>query len=325
MKIMRCLGPKRETTLYAKHNPDRRRADLDLYQLGAKHGEEFWLTSIGPHNVERFAEDYNRATPKGLENTELRWEDGLRIRVDETELRLNVRRMNAFQGKLFLDADFEGTGFIGFSRDVRGFSVRTRDHYAVKSMVVDGSDLLLLHGRGDGHLHVNRLSPPQLIGAEPKVRFSDCIQILSRPKTFEGEYLVKVNQRLIGHILSRLAKHYVRGYTKERGDIGEELIDAILSQVDCPQLMSHPLDPGKDFDSGLKGPDSLRRIRMGLLAYFEFKWWQDIKAALSDARKQASEFPRSGFSGERVAGAYIANLGWNPWRNVCSLTVSKVW
>jgi len=328
VKFVRCLEPQREFILYTKHNPDRKRADLDLYQLGATYGEEFWVTSIRKHPIEELPAEYNRMKPRGLENTELLWDDGLRMRVDEAELELKMRAMRTYESRLFLDADLGDTGLVRFKIDLSGFSVRTKDRSLVQSMTTDGRNVLMTYKQPRGRMHVRVVAPAQLTGVErvtPMVRFRDGVQVVSRPDSFEGEYMVRVNPRLIAQIMARLASHYTCGYTKERGDIGEELSDAILSQVDCPQLIGHPGYPGRDFDSSRKGPDSLRRIFDGLLAHFEFKWWNNVEAALCNARKQVKKFPQGRkFFGERIDGAYIANLEWNGWKEACSLTVLRV-
>jgi hypothetical protein len=329
VKVVKCDEPQREVTLYTKHNPDRKRADLDLYQLRARHGEEFWVTSIRSHPIEEFPAEYNGMKPRGLENTEMLWDDGLRMKVDDVGLRLNVRAMKTYESRFFLDADLEGAGLLRFKKDLTGFSVRTKDRSLVHSMTADGMNVLMRYKQPHERMHVRVIAPARLIQvgrAAPAVRFQEGIHVISRPDSFEGEYLVKVSSRLTAHIMARLASHYAHGYTKERGDIGEELIDTIFSQIGCMQLMSHPGHPGREFDSGRKGPDSLRRVPLGWLAYFEFKWWEDVEAAFSNAGKQAKKFPRDDvYSGERVIGAYIANLNWNVRSDIGSLTVSRVW
>jgi hypothetical protein len=329
VKVVRCLEPQREFILYTKHNPGRKRADLDLYQFGAKYGEEFWVTSIRKHPIEEFPAEYNRMKPRGLENTELLWEDGLRMRVDEAELELKVRAMRTYESRLFLDADLGNAGLLRFKKDLCGFSVRTKDRSLVQSLTTDGRNVLMMYKQPRGRMHVRVITPTRLTGVEkvaPMVRFRDGVQIVSRPDSFEGEYVVRVNPKLVAQIMARLASHYTCGYTKERGDIGEELIDAILWQAGCPQLLSHPLDPGRDFDSSRKGPDSLREVPISLLAYFELKWWKEADVALCEAREQASGFPREDvYADGPVVGAYIANLDWDLGSSIGSLIVSRVW
>jgi hypothetical protein len=327
VKLARCAEPLRGAALYMRHRPGDREADLSLNQLPVRYGEEILVTSIGEYSQERFAYGYDQMKPRGLENTELRWSDGLKLRVDETDLRLNILRMKPFEGRLTMDADIEGRGRITLRKDVNGFSVRAYNHRLVESMMVDRKDVLLRYRESDGSRHTAMVSVPRLAEgawANP-VSFRDGVRLVSRPKGFEGEYRVEVTPRLIARILGRLARCGKHRYTNERGDIGEELIDAILSLSGSKQRMGHPLDPGREFDSSRKGPDSLRWSRRGGLVLFEFKWWGDPKAATSDARREVYSFSRGKILGEQVVGAYIAILDWKDWRACCTLNVSRVW
>ena len=156
-----------------RHNPSDREADLSLNQLQAYHGEEFLLTYIEEYSQDKFAFDYNQMRPKGLENTEMLWKDGLKLRVDKMELGLNVRRMKPFEGKLTLDVDFEGTGLATFRKDVKGFSIRAKNHRLVRSMMVDGKDVLMTYGEADGSIHVTTVSVPRLAEGVNSVKFCD--------------------------------------------------------------------------------------------------------------------------------------------------------
>ena len=323
VKVMSCREPQREVALYTRHNPSQGSADLDLYQLRAKYGDEFWVMAIGRYPEERFAADYNQMRPKGLENTELEVKDGLWITVDEARLRLEMLGMKHFEGGVTLNVGFGEAGPVKIRKDLKGFSMRMKDHSLVYSMR-GGEQILLMHRMPHEEMRVKAVNVSGTAG-ERRMRFADHLRVASRPVGLEGEYRVNVGTELVVHIVERLSRRTLHGYTSERGDIGEELADAILFLAGCPEVMNHPLDPGRRFDSSRKGSDSLRLIVNQGLVHFEFKWWRDLEAALFDARKEAKRFRRGRIQGKRVIGAYIAILEWNKWSEYCSLNVSRVW
>ncbi|MDG6920429.1 MAG: hypothetical protein JRN59_02770 [Nitrososphaerota archaeon] len=326
--IKRCKAPFDGVTLYTRHKVDSRKAVLSLAQLKASHGEEFWVRSIERYPQEEFVADYNRMKPKGLENTELESRDGLWVRVDEARLRLEMLGMEHFEGGVTLNVGFGDAGPVKVRKDLSGFSVRMRDHSLVYVAASDGKHILLMHRRPRESMHTTVLDAWSAGTDGNVVRMADFrngIEFVNRPTSFEGRYEIRLSSALRTYVGARLFQGSPLGYKKRRGDLGEELINEILTRLDCPELMRYPL--GRC--GGLLGhgrPDSLRRTPDNLLAYFESKWWKKVKAAACDATKQVKSFlEEDKFGSETVAGAYMAILDWNPWEVECALTVSKVW
>jgi hypothetical protein len=318
VKVVRCAEPEVELPLYTRHLPGYKRAIVDLRLLNASYGEEFWVTGIRPYPMQSFAADYSLFAPKGLGNTELKWNGGLSILVDGSGFGMEGVVMSHFKGAVSIKAGFGGAGPVKITKAVRTFSMRLYDHPIVQSMRGDGGSVVAVYKFPGEKARTRMMSPAPLMppAYEGAVKFKQCVEVLSRPESLEGEYVARVNPKLVLHIAKRLANRTFRGYTKERGDIGEELIDAILSLAGCPQVMNHPHDPGKEFDSSRKGPDSLRQVLNRQLAYFEFKWWRNVEAALSEARSQLDEMMYSDIYPQgTVTCAYIANLDWNEWNN----------
>jgi hypothetical protein len=328
VKVRSCRKPQREVALYTRHNPSQGNADLDLFQLRANYGEEFWVTAVGRYPEERIASDYNLMKPKGLENTWLEVKDGLWLKVDGVRLKLEMLGMEHFEGGVTLNVGLGDAGRVKFRKDLSGFTVRMKDHSVLHAAVADGEHILLMHKRPKESMRTTVLDVPDADSTGKVLQmadFRDEIEIVQRPASFEGSYEIHVGSGLRAYVGARLFRGPPFGYKKRRGDIGEELINEILSRLNCPELVRYPLGRSGG-RSGEGRPDSLRQIPSNSLAYFESKWWKQKEAASYHGRKQARRFPhRVRFRGELILGAYIATLDWNVWNAVCALMVSKVW
>jgi hypothetical protein len=325
--------PDRVFALYTKHNPGRKRADVNLYKVGARHGEMFDVIALRRYEAPLIAEDYNSKEDRPLRNTRLRSEGGnLSLEVDGSlSVGLAKMRLRTYQSELIMEAELGDAGAVKLTKSLGGYCMRLRDTSVVQSITAVGGGMLLTYAhKTDDHPHMRfcEVAGAYTEGKDRRMAvIQNPLQFVSRPEGFEGTYVARVSEELRSRVISRLGcRMSFKQYTKVRGDLGEEFVDLMLSKINCPQLLSHPLDQGRDFDSSRKGPDSLRRTPSAELAYFEIKWWKDFEAALFDARKQAKEFPDDDvYDDEVVVGAYIANLNWNVWDEMCSLTVSRVW
>ncbi len=328
IKVARCAEPEKELSLYGRHQPGYKCARLDLNQIEVAYGEEFWVRSVGKYLPQKLASEYNLMKPIGLENTELILDGRPCLRVDGTEVRLAVKRFRTFESKAILDVEFGSGGLIRVIRGLEGFNVKTRNHSQVYSMMTDGRQVLITYKMPGESMHTRVVDSStasySTVNSVPEI--GSRADLLAIPDSFEGRYVIRLNSRFMVHMIAKLVRHGACRYEKVRGDIGEEIIDSILSQIGVPQLIGHPLDPGRDYDSSRKGPDSLRKVPIVQLGYFEFKWWKEAEKASYEAQVQASRFPRGKrFRGQRIGGAYIANLDWDMSSPMCSLTVSRVW
>ena len=328
---VRASEPEKEIVLFARYSPGSRRADIDVSKTGASHGELFRVKEVSANHDCDVVQDYNMQRDGRLKNTRLRYSGSrMFMEVDGlVEVELSKTRFRTHQSELIMDMELDSSR-MKMTRDVEGnYFMRLKERLPVTAIRSAGSGVVLTYANAAGeHTRFCRGSPVggKLVQAPVSAFQPDWIRVLSRPDGFEGEYVMELSDELRAIAVSRLSRRKpFKRYTKERGDLGEELIDALLHRGGCPQLMGHPLDPGREWDSSLKGPDSLRRVSNGLLAYFEFKWWKDVVVALSSAREQAKEFPVGDvYPMGTVGAAYIANLDWSLWDHACSLTVSRV-
>jgi hypothetical protein len=336
VRLARVEEPQRVFALYTKHKPGYKRADVDLFKLRPRYGEMFEVGSVRGYGAPQIAEDYNAADDRPVRNTRMKCEGGsLSLVVDGSlSVELAKMRLRTYQSELILEAELGDSGTVKMTKSLAGYCMRLRGSSVVHSITSVGGGMLLTYAqRTDDHWHKRHLNVAQ-VGENPNrlglpISTRDLIEMVARPNTFEGKYVGRVSEQLRAGIISRLVRRMpYKQYTEVRGDIGEELVDLMLTREGCVSLEDHPDYHGeRKTGSNRKGPDNLRRIPRGGPAYFEGKWWGNPNKAYSAAVNQVNRISRKdrNFGTERIIGAYIAIIDWSVEEEELSLTVKRVW
>jgi hypothetical protein len=318
VRVTRVEEPDRAFVLYTKHKPGRKRADVDLFKLGARYGEWFEVRSVRVYGLAELAEDYNSTIDRPLRNTRLRREgDDLFLEVDGS---LNVGligiKFRTYQSELIMEAKLDSSGTVKMTKSLGGYCLRLRDTSVVSSIEAAGYGIMLTYAhRADNHPHRRfcELGESEKCRATYSVSTCNLLQATSRPEYSEGSYVVTVGDELRTLIISRLRGHMsLKQYTKAKGDSAEEIIRDNLNQIGLKLVADHPFGSGRE-DSNQRGPDMLARGPEMQLWFVEVKWWENSDDAMEAGIRQVKRYlvKYSSWREERVTGAYIVSLDWN--------------
>jgi len=304
-----------------------------LFQVKAGRGEQFVIRSVKPYSMGQFASDYNRRPISGLEEVRLEVSNlKVVLRVGPASLILQDSKLRTFRGEAVLQAKLDGVCPLQIRKGISGFIARLEVERERITALTECPGAILLRYRNKNKMIGESTRIFELprcgIGSANGAGESAEITIESRPKGFEGEYVVRIPPNLEKDARDRLS--LARGfgeYTMLKGEISEAIVNSILSALGCPEITNHPQSRSLGRRSSeKKGPDSLRLVPTGGSAYFEYKWWRGFNMAVWDARKAVKKyceaFPVP--DGRRVEGGYAAILNWEVGSTSARLHVERV-
>jgi hypothetical protein len=332
-EIARASDPRKKFTLYARHSPEYPRAYLDLFRLGARHGEQFLVMTIRKHHPREFVCEYNHRKPDGLENTELCWrEEGIGLKVDGiTELPLREVRFNTHQGQVVLHGkigDEEKNGVkiaSGFGR----FDFRMEDLSIAVSLKSHGNDVVLGYGRYRNDPRVRR----RLVQISCKkqreiwlheIDFEQREIVVERAIDSAGDASIQIS--FCEDARYRAWKYWTLATSHEerkqhQGDIGEAVVSALFEKSGYDVAERHTVH--SEFFQPRHSCRALGRdiltVKSGEYFVAEVKHWMAYKElAIKAAEKELLKFAVSAERDRlekrlqtKIKGAFATQLEWS--------------
>ena len=316
--VARLAEPTIEYRLYTRHTPGYKRAYLDLHQIGASHGETFFIKTVHLYDIERFAIEYNEAKPLWLTNVQLLWEGKLKMGVSGTELEFRGSKLRTYQGQAVLDCTLDRAGRIKIVKGPDGFGLRLGDHSVVQGIQVRGNSVWMAYSRSrhDRQPHLRLVEGPgreEELGPTPVPEIT-IIRVI-RPEIPGQPYIVEVDEETVYRVAKELSALGLEDFREMKGSISEVLVARLLPEMGMEFVEDHPHRPSWwQVRARMPGPDLLAKlVETGSLVYVETKWWSDVEDAKRKAVHQVitdlRRYPTTK-KGELVRGAYAALVEW---------------
>src|SRR5207249_11045595 len=142
-----------------------------------------------------------------------------------------------------------------------------------------------------------------------------------------GDYKFEADFSLHEYVYSKLIGLKGGAYNKARGNLGEDLVPAILSLSGWKEIKRHPLDTSENRVGCSKhGPDSLQYFHLDNRHYlFETKWRKDVQQATLEALAEIRDKIVVRRAPKEVSGALIGILDWELGRKRGALHVQEAW
>jgi hypothetical protein len=331
--VSRGKSPRIKFPLYTIHRRVTRNAIVSLFQVKTRDRERWKVGTPSIYSIESFLRDFNANRPVGFEDVEITLVNSQHeMRLGGVTIQLGYCRLWAIQGEAVFDVEICGIPELRIRKSKTKFRLQRLPQREPISSLRARSDALIIDYRRTEKWKQQATRvielPRKPVGTSTMMVNAKEIEFVSAPATFEGTYVVQIPE-----LLEKDARDRIRiatspaEYSMVRGEIGEDIINRILDMIGSTEILNHPRSKSAGpRNSEKKGPDSLRLVAGGEMAFFEMKWWKQFNMAVWDSRQLIRAYCNkfTGPDGSPVSRGYIAVLDWQLGSLIARLYIERV-